>query len=58
MMFNKKDKPDRIIMRGHAFTNQEFEFLMNSFKESFSQASLSIERAFYILKKRNLLNKC
>ena len=42
-MFLRKED---VIIRGQRFTSSEFTFLLNSFKEAFSQASLSIESAF------------
>lgn len=44
-MLLRRDKSD-VIIRGQRFSNTEYTFLLNSFKESFSQASLSIEKAF------------
>jgi hypothetical protein len=42
----RKEKNDVVVIRGQKFTQQQFTYLLNSFKESFSQASLSIEKAF------------
>ena len=44
MYFNRK--VNDVVLRGQRFTNSEYRFLLNSFKEAFSQASLSIESAF------------
>ena len=44
MYFNRK--VNDVVIRGQRFTNSEYRFLLNSFKEAFSQASLSIESAF------------
>ena len=44
MYFDRK--VNDVVIRGQRFTNSEYRFLLNSFKEAFSQASLSIESAF------------
>lgn len=37
---------EQVNIYGQVFTREIYDFLMNSFKESFSHASLSVERAF------------
>lgn len=39
-------KKEFVYIGGYAFSNAEFEYLLNSFKVGFSMSSLSIEKAF------------
>lgn len=48
---------EQINVYGQVFTKEMYTFLMNSFKESFSHASLSVERAFEEVKDCEITKK-